>query len=136
MSINGVNSASSARFAAKVRYLNRDKLDGTISRSAIGQMNKNKEKKKEKKPHTGGASMCGAALITASGKRQSVNQEVIKGQRAAGTHGSVDIAADSSLTPANNGTARFTRPDSPFHISPEHHRSPRLCLQKTEPSRR
>lgn len=74
--------------------------------------------------------MWGAALITASGKRQSVKQEVIKGQRAAGTHGSVDITVDSSLTPPNNWTVRFTRPDSPFHISPEHHRSPGLAFRK------
>lgn len=40
--------------------------------------------------------MCGAALTTASRKRQSVKQEVIKGQRTAGTHGSVDITVDTA----------------------------------------
>lgn len=88
------------------------------------------EQKKKKTPHAGGASACGAALTTASRKRRSVNQEVIKGQRAAGTHGSADITVDYSLTPPNNGTARFTRPDSPFHISPQRHRSPRFAFRK------
>lgn len=73
--------------------------------------------------------MCGAALTTASRKRQAVNREVIKGQHAAGTHGSVDITVDYSLTPPNNGTVRFTRPDSPFHISPERHRSTRFAFK-------
>lgn len=74
--------------------------------------------------------MCGAALTTASRKRQSVNREVIKGQGAAGTHGNVDITVDYSLTPRNNGTVRFTRPDSPFHISPECHCSPHFAFRK------
>lgn len=74
--------------------------------------------------------MCGTALTTASRKRQSVNQEVIKGQCAAGTHGSADITVDYSLTPRNNGTVRFTRPDSPFHISPGRHCSPRFAFRK------
>lgn len=46
---------------------------------------------------------------------------------------SVDITVDYRLTPQNNGTVQFTRPDSPFYISPKRHRSPHFAFRTENP---
>lgn len=103
MSVEGVDSAPSVRFTAKVRYLNRNKLGGAYYFSGC----RAKEQKKEF--HMQRELAC-AALHSddhSTGK-------LLKGRALRG-----DTRERGLWTPQNN--VQVTRPDGPFYISSSPH---------------